>query len=85
MSCSTSLRTRLFYFTFLAEPLRTVQGGSWADLMRRAFDLDVLACPRGFGRGEARPRKGFYSAYALTGYVPGAAKGASGWNPSCFI
>jgi hypothetical protein len=22
----------------------------WADLMRRGFDLDVLACPRGGGR-----------------------------------
>jgi hypothetical protein len=25
-------------------------GGRWADLMRRAFDVDVLACPRCGGR-----------------------------------
>ena len=29
-----------------AAPTRSVRYWSWAELMRRAFDLDVLACPR---------------------------------------
>jgi len=29
---------------------RSARGASWADLMRRAFEVDVLACPRCGGR-----------------------------------
>jgi Putative transposase/Transposase zinc-binding domain len=31
-------------------PRRAARGASWADLMRRTFEVDVLACPRGGGR-----------------------------------
>ena len=31
-------------------PRRSARGASWADLMRRAFEVDVLACPRCGGR-----------------------------------
>ena len=32
------------------ESTRVVRYWAWADLMRRAFDIDVLACPRCGGR-----------------------------------
>ena len=31
-------------------PRPAARGASWADLMRRAFEVDVLACPRSGGR-----------------------------------
>ena len=31
-------------------PRPSARGASWAQLMRRAFDVDVLACPRCGGR-----------------------------------
>jgi uncharacterized protein YbaR (Trm112 family) len=31
-------------------PARVPRSWAWADLMRRAFDIDVLACPRCGGR-----------------------------------
>jgi len=31
-------------------PRPSARGSSWADLMRRAFGIDVLACPRCGGR-----------------------------------
>ncbi len=31
----------------------SARGAAWADLMRRAFEVDVLACPRFGGRSSA--------------------------------